>query len=167
MREKTLKWMISGAFSQNNNALRSQGQLGSSLYESRTLKSVFFDTMLKYNGWTAIGAYMSRATNDPITVNPLDNTKKQAVFVGHGIDTQLSYLFPSDYQIIGRFSIQTVDDDIKTLSPNVDEYTIGLSKYIFGHKVKVQGEFSYDHLENYNGSISNWNKLMSYFIVFM
>jgi hypothetical protein len=155
MREKTLKWMISGAFSQNNNALRSQGQLGSSLYESRTLKSVFFDTMFKYNGWTAIGAYMSRATNDPITVNPLDNTKKQAVFVGHGIDTQLSYLFPSDYQIIGRFSIQKVDDDIKTLSPNVDEYTIGLSKYIFGHKVKVQGEFSYDHLENYNGSISN------------
>ncbi|SEA80215.1 Phosphate-selective porin O and P [Flavobacterium gillisiae] len=155
MREKTLKWMVSGAFSQNNNALRSQGQLGSSLYESRTLQSLFFDTMLKYNGWAASAAYMSRMADNPITVNPLDITKKQAVYVGHGIDTQLSYLFPSDYQIIGRFSTQKVDADIQTISPNVDEYTIGLSKYIFGHKVKVQGEFSYDNVQNYSGSVDN------------
>jgi hypothetical protein len=40
--------MISGAFSQNNNAVRSQGQLGSSLFEARTLQSLFFDTMFKY-----------------------------------------------------------------------------------------------------------------------
>jgi hypothetical protein len=157
MREKTLKWMISGAFSQNNNALRSQGQLGSSLYESRTLQSLFFDTMFKYNGWTAMAAYMSRATDNPITVNPLDSTKKQAVFVGHGVDAQLSYLFPSNYQIIGRFSTQKVDAGIQTLSPDMDEYTIGLSKYIFGHKIKLQGEFSYDNVKSYNGDVhNNW-----------
>jgi hypothetical protein len=51
------------AFSQNNNALRSQGQLGSSLYEARTLKSVF-DAILKYNGWSATGAYMSRMADN-------------------------------------------------------------------------------------------------------
>jgi hypothetical protein len=45
--------MVSGAFSQNNNALRSQGQLGSSLYEARTFKVGFFDAILKYNGWSA------------------------------------------------------------------------------------------------------------------
>ncbi|MBC5838417.1 porin [Flavobacterium muglaense] len=155
MREKSLKWMVSGAFSQNNNALRSQGQLGSSLYEARTLQSLFFDTMLKYKGWAASAAYMSRMADNPITVSALDATKKQAVFVGHGVDAQLSYLFPSDYQIIGRFSTQKVDADIQTLSPNVDEYTIGLSKYIFGHKVKVQGEFSYDNVKNYSGSVDN------------
>jgi hypothetical protein len=149
--------MISGAFSQNNNALRSQGQLGSSLYESRTLQSLFFDTMFKYNGWTAMAAYMSRATDNPITVNPLDSTKKQAVFVGHGVDAQLSYLFPSNYQIIGRFSTQKVDAGIQTLSPDMDEYTIGLSKYIFGHKIKLQGEFSYDNVKSYNGDVhNNW-----------
>ncbi|WP_243699186.1 OprO/OprP family phosphate-selective porin [Flavobacterium hiemivividum] len=154
-REKTLKWMVSGAFSQNNNALRSQGQLGSSLYESRTLQSLFFDTMFKYNGWTASAAYMSRTTDNPITINPLDITKQQAVYVGYGVDTQLSYLFPSDYQIIGRFSTQKVNDAIQTLSPDVDEYTIGLSKYIFGHKVKVQAEVSYDDVKNFSGSVDN------------
>jgi predicted GNAT family acetyltransferase len=48
--------------------------------------------MFKYNGWAASAAYMSRMT-DTITVNPLDRTKTQAVFVGDGIDTQLSYVF--------------------------------------------------------------------------
>lgn len=155
MREKTPKLMVSGAFSQNNNALRSQGQLGSSLYEARTLKSVFFDAILKYNGWSATGAYMSRMADNPITVSATDATKKQAVFVGNGIDAQLSYLFPSNYQIIGRFSTQKVDDEIQTISPDMDEYTIGLSKYLYGHKVKLQTEFSYDTVKNYSGSTDN------------
>ncbi len=155
MREKTPKLMFSGAFSQNNNALRSQGQLGSSLYEARTLKSLFFDAIFKYDGWAATAAYMSRMTKDPITVSATDITKKQAVFVGHGVDAQLSYLFPSDYQIIGRFSTQKVDEDIQTISPNTDEYTIGLSKYIFGHKLKVQTEFSYDNVTYFGGSVDN------------
>jgi hypothetical protein len=73
LREKTVKWMISAC--QNNNAVRSQGQLGSSLFEARTLKSLFFDTMFKYNGWAASAAYMSRMTDNAITVNPLDRTK--------------------------------------------------------------------------------------------
>ncbi|WP_366185269.1 porin [Flavobacterium ovatum] len=155
MREKTPKLMLSGGFSQNNNALRSQGQLGSSLYEARTLKSVFIDAVFKYNGWSATGAYMSRDANNPITVDALDITKSQAVFVGHGVDTQLSYVFPSEYQLIGRFSTQKVHDDIKTKSPNVDEYTVGLSRYLFGHKMKVQTELSYDNVQKYGSSVSN------------
>ncbi|OCB77395.1 porin [Flavobacterium crassostreae] len=157
MREKTVKWMVSSAFSQNNNALRSQGQLGGSLYEARTLKSLFLDTMLKYNGWTATAAYMSRMADNPVTVSALDATKKQAVFVGHGVDMQLSYLFASNYQIIGRVSTQKVDSEIQTITPNMDEYTVGLSKYIFGHKIKLQGEFSYDTIKAYQGSVdTNW-----------
>jgi phosphate-selective porin OprO and OprP len=155
MREKSPKLMLSGAYSQNNNALRSQGQLGSSLYEARTLKSVFFDAVFKYDGWSAAAAYMSRSADNPITVNPSDITKTQEVFVGHGVDTQLSYLFPSDYQIIGRFSTQKVDAGIEGIRPDMDEYTIGLSKYIFGHKMKVQTELSYDSVKKSGSHVSN------------
>jgi hypothetical protein len=84
--------MISGAFSQNNNAVRSQGQLGVACLKQERLNRCF-DTMFKYNGWAASAAYMSRMTDNAITVNPLDRTKTQAVFVGDGIDTQLSYVF--------------------------------------------------------------------------
>lgn len=157
LREKTPKLMLSGAFSQNNNAGRSQGQLGNDLFESRTLQSVFFDAMFKYNGWTAMSSYMSRTTDNAITVNPLDVTKKQAVFVGHGVDTQLSYVFPSKYSLAGRYSTQRVGADIETISPNVDEYAISLSRYIFDHKLKVQTEFSYEKEKFYTGNTSgNW-----------
>ena len=155
MREKAPKLMLSGAYSQNNNALRSQGQLGSSLYEARTMKSVFVDAVFKYNGWSAAAAYMSRSADNPITVDALDITKSQAVFVGHGVDTQLSYVFPSEYQIIGRFSTQKVHDDIKTKSPDMDEYTLGVSKYLFGHKMKVQTELSYDVVDKFGSATSN------------
>jgi phosphate-selective porin OprO/OprP len=157
LREKTPKLMISGAFSQNNNAKRSQGQLGNDLFETRTLQSVFLDAMFKYNGWTAMSSYMSRATDNAITVNPLDITKKQAVFVGHGIDTQLSYVFPSKYSLAGRYSVQRVDADIEKISPDVNEYAISLSKYIFDHKLKVQTEVSYEKEKFYAGNTSgNW-----------
>jgi phosphate-selective porin OprO/OprP len=157
LREKTPKLMISGAFSQNNNAKRSQGQLGNDLFETRTLQSVFLDVMFKYNGWTAMAAYMSRATDNAITVNPLDITKKQAVFVGHGIDTQLSYVFPSKYSLAGRYSTQKVGADIETISPNVDEYAISLSRYLLDHKLKIQTEFSYENEKFYTGNtIGNW-----------
>ncbi|MFQ3173109.1 MAG: phosphate-selective porin OprO/OprP [Flavobacterium sp.] len=157
LREKSPKLMISGAFSQNNNAGRSQGQLGNDLFETRTLQSVFFDAMLKYNGWTAMTSYMSRTTDNAITVNPLDITKKQAVFVGHGIDTQLSYVFLSKYSLAGRYSTQRVGADIERISPNVDEYAISLSKYIFDHKLKVQTEISYENEKFYAGNtVGNW-----------
>lgn len=151
IREKTLKWMISGAFSQNNNARRAQGQLGSELFETRTMQSLFFDTMLKYNGWSASASYMSRMSDDPITVNPLDITKTQAVFVGDGIDTQLSYVFPSNYQVAGRFSTQTVGSEIHSFTPDKDEYAVSLSKYILGHKLKVQTECSYENKKYFSG----------------
>jgi phosphate-selective porin OprO/OprP len=157
VREKTPKWMISGAFSQNNNARRAQGQLGSELFEKRTMQSLFFDTMLKYNGWSASASYMSRMSDDPITVNPLDITKTQAVLVGEGIDTQLSYVFPSNYQIAGRFSTQTVGSEIHSFVPDKDEFAVSLSKYILGHKLKVQTECSYENKKYFSGdTIGSW-----------
>lgn len=151
VREKTPKLMISGAYNQNNNSLRSQGELGSDLFESRTLKSLFFDSMLKYNGWAASASYMSRMADNPITVNPLNVTKTQAVFVGHGIDTQLSYVFTSKYQLAGRYSTQYVDNEIHAFTPNADEYAISFSKYILDHKLKVQTECSYENKKYFSG----------------
>jgi hypothetical protein len=151
-REKKVKWMISGAFSQNNNALRAEGQLGGNLNEERTIQSLFFDTMLKYNGWAASAAYMSRMCDNPIT-NP--SNLKQTVFVGEGIDTQLSYVFQSNYQIAGRFSTQTVDSEIHGFTPDTNEYAVSLSKYILGHKLKVQTEFSFEENKFFDGTTNN------------
>ncbi len=157
-REKKPKLMLSGAFQQNNHAQRTQGQLGNDLFERRTMKSVLLDAMFKYNGWAAMMSYMSRTTNEnAITFNPDDLTESNYVFIGNGFDYQLSYNLRSNYEVIGRYSIQHVGDDIKALAPNSKEYSVGVTKYIWEHAFKLQSELTFDTLDFYDGTTkTNW-----------
>lgn len=156
-REKSPKVMLSGGFQQNNHARRTQGQLGQDLFEQRTMKAVFADAMLKYNGWALMSSYMSRTAKDPITFNPEDTTEIQYVYTGSGFDYQASYLFPSNYEIIGRFSTQKVNKDIQDLAPDAKQYSIGVTKYLWEHAFKLQGELTLDDLNYFDGtSKQNW-----------
>ncbi|NMH26947.1 porin [Flavobacterium silvaticum] len=156
MREKTPKLMFSGVFQQNNHARRTGGQLGEELYHPLTMKSVFFDTMLKYQGWAAMAAYMSRSTTtNPITYNPEDPTQMRYAFTGHGYDFQGSYLFKSNYEIIGRYSIQKANDEISMIAPDAQQFSLGLTKYIWEHTFKLQGELTFDKLQYFDGSEKN------------
>lgn len=156
VREQKPKLLLSGAFQQNNHARRTQGQLGNDLFENRTMKSVLLDGMVKYNGWAAMASYMSRSTNkNAVTFNPDDLTEKNYVFTGNGFDYQLSYNTTSNYEFIGRYSIQKVHEDIKALAPNTKQYSVGVTKYIWEHTFKLQSELTYDTLSYINGNTKN------------
>jgi hypothetical protein len=79
------------------------------------------------------------------------------VFSGYGTDYQLSYLFPSNYEIIGRFSSQKVKDDLhrQINLPHTMEYTLGITKYLWEHTFKLQAEITYDKLNFYEGNSKN------------
>ena len=156
-REKTPKLLLSGAFHQNNLARRTQGQLGGDLFEQKTMKSVLLDAMLKYNGWALMSSYMLRSAKDPIAFNPDDITEFNYVPVGSGMDYQLSYVFPTNYEIIGRFSTQNMHDDIKALTPDSKQYSLGVTKYLWEHAFKLQGEVTLSDLNYFDGSNKqNW-----------
>jgi hypothetical protein len=156
LREKKPKLLLSGAFQQNNHAKRTQGQIGTDLFESLTMKSVMLDAMLKYNGWAAMSSYMSRTTTrNAITINPADISQSNFAYVGYGFDHQLSYNFRSNYEIIGRYSTQKVGADIRILAPNSEQYTVGLTKYIWEHTFKLQSELTFDTLHYFDGSTKN------------
>lgn len=156
IREKKPKLMLSGAFHQNNHARRTQGQLGNDLFESRTMKSVLVDMMFKYNGWAAMSSFMSRTTNkNAITFDPDDVTQTSFAYVGSGFDYQLSYITKKNYEFIGRYSIQKVGNDIEMLTPHTKQYSLGLTKYIWEHSFKLQGEINYDTLDFYDGTTKN------------
>lgn len=156
IREKTAKLLLSAAFQQNNHAKRTQGQLGNDLFEARTMKSVMLDAILKYNGWAAMSSYMSRNTSrNAVTINPLNNSQLNFAYVGSGFDYQLSYNFPSNYEIIGRYSTQKVAKDIEILAPNTKQYTVGVTKYLWQHNFKLQTELTFDTLDYYSGSTKN------------
>ena len=158
VREAKPKLLLSGAFQQNNNSQRTQGQLGSTLFEKRTTRSVFLDAMLKYNGWSLMSSYMSRsAADNPVTFNPTDATDFNYVYVGNGFDYQLSYLFRNDYEVIGRYSLQHVNREIHAFTPNLKQYSLGLTKYIWEHAFKLQTELTYDTSQFLGGKkVNDW-----------
>jgi phosphate-selective porin OprO/OprP len=155
-REKKPKLLFSGAYQQNNHARRTQGETGNDLFETRTMKSVLLDAMFKYNGWAAMMSYMSRTTNEnALTFNPADLTESNYAFVGSGFDYQLSYITRANYELIGRYSIQKVGDDIRALTPNTKEYSVGVTKYIWEHSFKLQSELTFDTLDFSDGTTKN------------
>lgn len=158
--EETPKLMISGVYHNNFGANLSRGQQGDNLFNPIEMSSVFVDMVAKYKGWAAMFAYMNRNSNNPITyqMDSNNNLINSYAFVGHGTDYQLSYTFNNHYEIIGRYSNQKVDDKIFKLNqPNQQQFSLGLTKYIWEHAFKIQGEISYDKLEYFGGlKNNNW-----------
>jgi phosphate-selective porin OprO and OprP len=143
-REPSPKLSLASTFSYNDNAVRQAGQLGNDLYEARAIRNMEFDALLKYNGWAWYNEYMERNSTNPITENPVDS-KIRFIYVGKGYLSQLSYLFKSNFEIAGRYSL------IVPFSPlyenpafpsmnerKVQQIEMGVTKYIVGHRVKVQ-----------------------------
>ncbi|UOX32894.1 OprO/OprP family phosphate-selective porin [Flavobacterium sediminilitoris] len=157
LREETPKLMLSGVYHQNNRAVRTQGQLGNELFAPKTMRSLFVDALLKYNGWSFMSTYMQRDAKDLITYNPNDITDFNYVFAGEGMDYQLSYVFPSNYEIVGRFSTQNVKNEIKALTPDTKQFSLGLTRYLWEHAFKLQAEVTYSQLDYLNNvTKNNW-----------
>lgn len=157
VREQKPKLLFSGAYQYNNKARRTQGQLGNDLFEKRDMNSLLIDAMFKYRGFAAMCAYMQRTANNPVTFNPEDATDIEYVFTGSGLDYQMSYIFPSNYEVIGRFSTQKVHRDIQAYAPDQQQYSLGITKYIWEHAFKAQMEVTLDDLDYFDGtSRQNW-----------
>ena len=126
----------------NENTNRSGGQLGefveindSSIFNDIT--TLFVDAIYKYNGLSIMGEYANKKLSEVIA----------GYTSGNGYVGQLGYLFDNNYEIAARYTsvdlAKGMDDKLKTT-----EYTLGLSKYIVGHKLKVQTDISYITKEN-------------------
>ena len=157
--EQTPKLMLSGAYSYNDRAHRTAGMLGDDIIGGKTanIKSLFLDAMLKYRGWNVMYSYMNRNSDNVLFYNPADISDFNYIYNGEGMDFQGSYTFPKHWEVIGRYSTQKVDKDIFEFTPNTNQYTLGLTKYIWEHAFKLQAEFTYEQQKFYNlEKKNNW-----------
>ncbi|MDH1882539.1 porin [Empedobacter falsenii] len=157
--EQTPKLMLSGAYSYNDRAHRTAGMLGDDIVGGGTanIKSLFLDAMLKYRGWNLMYSYMNRNSDNVLFYNPADISDFNYIYNGEGMDFQGSYTFPKHWEVIGRYSTQTVDKDIFEFTPNTNQFTLGLTKYIWEHAFKLQAEFTYEQQKFYNlEKKNNW-----------
>lgn len=152
-REERLKVSLAATYSQNDRALRTQGQLGNDLYAARTMDAVEFDLLAKYQGWAWYTEFMNRTTSNPITINPANSSQISAVYAGQGLMSQMSYLFKNNVEIAGRYATSKPSSKLfsNPAAPSLNEkqvenYELGVTRYFYGHRLKVQGGLMYSKL---------------------
>jgi phosphate-selective porin OprO/OprP len=143
-REPKPKISVGLTWSNNENAIRTGGQLGKFLFQSRDIETFMADFLLKYRGFAFSSEFLNRMVTNPITTDPDDDTNVRYVYDGHGENYQTSYLFRKDYEYVNRYSRVRPGPSIRTLEPQVQQFTLGLNKYLRGHRVKLQTEFTYE-----------------------
>jgi len=141
-REEKPKVSIGFVYSYNNNAVRTGGQLGSFLYSSADIATSAIDFLYKHNGWAFAAEFMNRTSPTPITTNTDGDVKY--VYVGHGQNYQGSYLFKNNFEIVARYSEVSPRTEIQPYEKLKRQYTSGVSKYIKGHRVKLQSDVTYE-----------------------
>jgi len=140
---------ICGTYNYNDDAVRSGGTLGSDLYNSVDMQNLHLDLLLKYRGFAFYQEYLNRQVDNPVTENP-DNGSIASVYTGFGVLTQLSYLFKNNYEIAGRYAMIQPRSDLynnaiySSLNTKKQEHIqLGLTKYLYGHRLKIQGNLLY------------------------
>ena len=158
-REPTPKLMVAATYNYNNNGVRERSGLGSymfrsdeSLYET-DMTTVFIDAMFKYKGFSFMGEYARRDAKNPIALD-IDNVTPTGdiVLTGNALNAQAGYLFKSNYEVVGRYT--TLTYDAVTGSLPQEQYTLGASKYVVGHKLKIQSDLSYTTIDGLNDNIT-------------
>ncbi len=153
-REASPKFMLSTAYDFNHNAVKTRSNLGKYLFTSTgfhetDITTIFVDAMFKYQGFSFMGEYALREAEAPIAIEEdgspaIDedgNFTRAFVEEGNALNLQAGYLFLNNYEIAARYT----EIDLKNYSDH-NQYTIGLSKYIVGHYLKIQADFSYTTL---------------------
>lgn len=151
-RETSPKLLLASTYDYNQDAVRTRSNMGSymfteeGLYET-SIKTLFVDAMFKYQGFSVMAEYASRSADDPIAKNADGSLTGDVVQVGDGINVQSGYLFKNNWEVSGRYTQINLDENI-TGRGQQTQYTLGLSKFIVGHKLKVQTDMSYMNTVN-------------------
>jgi phosphate-selective porin OprO/OprP len=157
-REQTPKLLVGVVYDVNNNAVKSRSNMGSYLetnegFYQTDINTLFFDTHFKYRGFSLMAEYANRDADDPIAKNEDNSLTGDVVNIGNSTNIQMGYVTPSNLAITGRYTNVNFDSIVSS-NNKITQYTIGLSKYVAKHKLKVQTDLTYED------SVSSSNKLV-------
>lgn len=143
--DEQVRILLAGAYSYNSRAVRIQGQNGALMPEGehRNLGSYFFDFILKYRGFAFYTDFMGRTCDTPL----FDGNEGIFVYTGKGLNLQTSYLIKQKWEIALRNSTMFPDGEVQSLAGyrRWNQTTIGVTRYLIGHSLKLQADASYKH----------------------
>jgi len=158
-REESPKLMMGVVYDFNDNAVKTRSNQGSymilengEIFET-DIQTVFVDAVFKYNGLSVLAEYASRDADEPLAIRTGEtNLPDFIVAEGDAFNVQAGYLFNNNYEIAARYSMNDFNEITNLLDR--EEYTLGASKYIVGHKLKVQADLNYARQDGLNDFIS-------------
>lgn len=154
--EKTPKISVGAVYSYNAGTGRLGGQTGALIDDesgsviTRNIQTMFADFLLKYRGWAFSTEFAKRDANDPVV--PISATANGAIYKGEGVSAQLSYNFANKFAPVIRYTRLFPDDEILSVLNAKTQYSIGLTKYLNRHQVKILSDLT---LEQERNSLSN------------
>ena len=145
--EPTPKLAMGFTYDFNNDAVKNRSNQGSYMtndtgFYSTNISTVFVDAMYKHKGFSLMAEYAYRDAEDAFAKNSDGTLTGDEVQVGNALNLQTGYLLSKTLEISGRYTNIDWDSDI-TGKGAENQYTLGLSKYVVGHKLKVQTDVSY------------------------
>jgi len=146
-REESPKLLVGVVYDINNDAVKSRSNMGSYLetnegFYQTDINTLFFDTHFKYRGFSIMAEYADRTADDPIAKNEDNSPTGDVVNVGDAFNFQMGYVLPSNIAITGRYTNVNFEE-IVTAKNKISQYTLGLSRYVAKHKLKVQTDVTY------------------------
>ena len=145
--ETSPKLAIGVTYDFNNNAVKNRSNQGSYMindtgfYETN-ISTLFVDAIYKHKGFSLMAEYANRDAADPYAKNSDGSLTGAEVQVGNGINVQSGYLLSKTLELSTRYTNIALNKSI-TGKGSENQYTLGLSKYVAGHKLKVQTDLSY------------------------
>ena len=140
-REQTPKLAVGLTYDYNDRAVRQGGQLGNFVMDSEfvyvenSLRTFFADLMFKYKGFSVLSEYADKRAGHRMT------DVSRNFLTGAGFNLQAGYLFDRDWEVALRYTTVRRDGEFSGVRDE-NQYTLGLSKYMAGHNLKVQSDLT-------------------------
>lgn len=139
-REPTPKLSIGVTYDYNDRAVRERGQLGDFLSGQRDLETWFVDAHFKYRGISSMIEYANKKSPDGPVIEDGAGNFVEAFYTGTGLSWQGGYLFKNNFEIAARYT--QVTPEVITKRNENTQYTLGVSRYIVGHHLKIQSDIT-------------------------
>ncbi|GHA39494.1 hypothetical protein GCM10007103_21060 [Salinimicrobium marinum] len=151
-RHQTPKLAIGASYDHNSGAVRTRSNSGTYMvndtgFFETDINTFFLDAMFKYKGFSFMGEFANRTAGEAIALNSDGTPTGDIVNVGNGLNLQAGYLFKNNYEVVSRYTTIALDEGITGLGVET-QYTVGLSKYFVGHKLKIQTDLSLNDYED-------------------
>ncbi|MCK5856358.1 MAG: hypothetical protein KAG64_02645 [Bacteroidales bacterium] len=143
-REPKPKLSFAAYASFNKSAYKSRGQIGVDLSSKADLLLMGADLFFKFKGYSFLIEVGQRLVTDGgvFVYDEFGNITGQ-YYTGWGMNVQTGYVLASNWEFSGRYATTVPEDLFRYSNKEMEDFTVGISKYIIEHNFKIQADFTF------------------------